>query len=281
MTTGRRAPILRVPGGAAQAPPRPLRARHEGRLNAADLDGSGEVDLDEFFNCFRTDSFPRDTFFWSKVRPRPLLGRMERVRLAQNLLAGAVIKDWTQDEIMEVVQQKVEQFSAKAIFNSLDDNRSGRVNVREFVGAMREMDIMISDEKCEQLFKDLNERVGETDRTSHISYLAFANAFHEDARGISGDDAGVVKQKGERRCSAGSRTRRTCGEGRGSSTPIPCSTPSTAASAAPSTSWRGGADQSSVSLPCSPLQRSWRPRRGPRQAVRGDRHARRSSGTIS
>lgn len=166
-------------------------------FNAADLDGSGEVDLDEFFNCFRTDSFPRDTFFWSKVRPRPLLGRMERVRLAQNLLAGAVIKDWTQDEIMEVVQQKVEQFSAKAIFNSLDDNRSGRVNVREFVGAMREMDIMISDEKCEQLFKDLNERVGETDRTSHISYRAFANAFHDGMhRGTSGDDAGVVKQKG-------------------------------------------------------------------------------------
>ena len=163
-------------------------------FNAADLDNSGEVDLDEFFNCFRKDAFPRDTFFWSDRRPRELLGRMDRVRLAQSLEAGAITKDWSQAEITDIVQQKVEQFSVKDVFNSLDDNRSGRINVREFVGAMREMDIMIPDEKCEQIFRDLNGRVGD-DTSTHITFRAFSNVFDKGSHaGTSGSDEAVVKQ---------------------------------------------------------------------------------------
>ena len=35
-------------------------------FRSVDKDDSGQIDLDEFFNCFRSDSFPRDTFCMDK-----------------------------------------------------------------------------------------------------------------------------------------------------------------------------------------------------------------------
>jgi len=161
-------------------------------FTAADADNSGAVDLDEFVNCFRADSFPRDTFFWSKTRPRGLLNRFDRVRLAQTLGAGAISKIHTTDEIMGVVQEKVDQFSAKTVFNSLDDNRSGRVNVRELVDAMREMEIRIPDAKCEEIFRTINAKVGDSN-TTHLTYRSFTNAFDKGTHeGTTGSDEGVV-----------------------------------------------------------------------------------------
>lgn len=161
-------------------------------FRAVDADNSGEVDLDEFFNCFRTDSFPRDTFFWSKTRPRGLLGRKERVQLAQHLGGSGWHREYSAEDVLNVVQRKVRQFNAKNVFNSLDENRSGRVSVREFVSALREMEIHISDTKAEEIIADINSRVGDT-RRSHLFYRSFCNAFaagtHE---GTTGSDEGVL-----------------------------------------------------------------------------------------
>lgn len=55
----------------------------EAVFRAADKDDSGAIDLDEFFNTFRTDNFPRQTFFWDQTRPRGLLDRNGRIALAQ------------------------------------------------------------------------------------------------------------------------------------------------------------------------------------------------------
>lgn len=146
-------------------------------FKTADKDGSGEIDIDEFFNCFRSDAFPRDTFFWSKTRPRGHLNREERVEMARTLGAGGFRRDLTSKEILSVVQSKVDQFNAKTVFNSLDDNRSGRVSVRELVGALREMEILVPDSKAEELIAELNGRVGDGQKSSHLTYRSFANQF--------------------------------------------------------------------------------------------------------
>jgi hypothetical protein len=54
----------------------------------ADADGSGTIEIDEFVNAFRLDRFPREEFFWTKTRPKGLLGRIDRVKLAQELSTG-------------------------------------------------------------------------------------------------------------------------------------------------------------------------------------------------
>jgi Ca2+-binding EF-hand superfamily protein len=161
-------------------------------FHAADADGSGEVDIDEFFNCFRTDSFPREDFFWSKTRPRGLLDRDARIKLAQTLGGAGLHHHYTAQDVLNVVQRKVDQFNVKNVYNTLDENRSGRISVREFVGALREMEIMIPDSKAEEIIVEINSKVGDP-RRSHLSYRSFCNYFapgvHE---GTTGSDEGVV-----------------------------------------------------------------------------------------
>lgn len=162
-------------------------------FKAADQDQSGTVDFDEFLNSFRTDSFPREVFFWDKTRPRGLLKREDRKRLAQTLGGGSNLqKKYTQDEILELVQAKVDNFGGKPIFNSLDDNRSGRVNVREFVDALQAMEVHITDHQAEDLFGNLNGKVGDEKR-EHLGFRAFANAFMRGVHeGTTGSDEGVI-----------------------------------------------------------------------------------------
>ena len=100
--------------------------------------------------------------------------------MARKLGAGGFQRDMSTQEILEVVQGKVNQYNTKTVFNSLDDNRTGRISVRELVTALREMEILIPDAKAEEIVKELNARVGDDSRT-HISYRAFAGAFHKDA----------------------------------------------------------------------------------------------------
>ena len=108
-------------------------------FRAVDKDGSGEIDLDEFFNCFRTDSFARDTFFWSSTRPKGMLTHDERIKTQNRLNGNTLQREYTPEEILGTIQSKVQQLNAKTVFNTLDDNRSGRVNVRELVGALGEV----------------------------------------------------------------------------------------------------------------------------------------------
>ena len=42
-------------------------------FSAVDNDNSGVLEFGEFFNNLRKDQFPRTSFFWSKMRPNPLL----------------------------------------------------------------------------------------------------------------------------------------------------------------------------------------------------------------
>ena len=191
-------------------------------FRAVDKDGSGEIDLDEFFNCFRTDSFARDTFFWSSTRPKGMLTHDERIKTQNRLNGNTLQREYTPEEILGTIQSKVQQLNAKTVFNTLDDNRSGRVNVRELVGALGEvcarnthppthhhnspsptspthslplplqMEIHITDQKAKEIMKEINARVGD-DNDTHLTYRSFANTFFSGAHeGTTGDDAGVI-----------------------------------------------------------------------------------------
>ena len=159
-------------------------------FRACDVDSGGTIELDEFLNVFRKDDFPRRTFFWDETRPRGLLDRSERIAANQELNRAKIHVKHSADQIIDLIQQKVDNHTVKQVFNSLDDNRSGRVASRELVDALREMDIHVSDTDAQVVCAKINEKVGDTRRT-HIGFSAFTAMFNRGTnKGTVGDDSG-------------------------------------------------------------------------------------------
>ena len=87
----------------------------------------------------------------------------------------------------------MDQFDIKKVFNSLDGNRSGRINVRELVTALREMEVFISDVQAQDIIADLNARVGDT-RSAHLNFRSFSHAFNRGSnQGTVGDVSTVPR----------------------------------------------------------------------------------------
>ena len=82
-------------------------------FHAADFDDSGTIEFAEMLNRFRKDGTGlgerRETFFFSKERPRELLGRAERNKLANSLKGGVPSSMRSKEDIMAIIQNKVDQ----------------------------------------------------------------------------------------------------------------------------------------------------------------------------
>eukprot|EP00966_Prymnesium_polylepis_P247073 5714068-Prymnesium_polylepis.1 len=57
----------------------------EAVFKVCDKDQSGKLELNEFFNNFRKDTFPRTQFFWTSQRPVPLLKPEQRPDLLKKM----------------------------------------------------------------------------------------------------------------------------------------------------------------------------------------------------
>ena len=112
-------------------------------FKVADRDSSGSLEFSEFFNNFRKDGFlqaaagRREPFFWGKTRPRELLRKEERLKLNTEL-NGKPPMTRTKEEVMMLIQSQVDQSQVKDTFQKLDQDRSGRLSVAEFVQAMKD-----------------------------------------------------------------------------------------------------------------------------------------------
>jgi hypothetical protein len=96
-----------------------------------------------------------------------------------------------------MIRNKVVQFSAKAVFNSLDNNRSGRISAKEMVGAMREMEVHVSDTQAQELVSEINSLSGGPPSSSHVGFLAFNQVFDRSFdKGTIGDSSHLAGERG-------------------------------------------------------------------------------------
>ena len=75
----------------------------------------------------------------SQARPRKLLNRKERIELAQTLNwgKGNVTAKRSADDLIKMIQAQADQYDYKAIFQRYDTDRSGAIDVTEFIAAIR------------------------------------------------------------------------------------------------------------------------------------------------
>ena len=146
----------------------------------ADVDGSGTLEFSEFFNNFRNEGFAqqrREPFFWGKARPRELLAPHERISL-RNTVHGQLPSQRTKEDIIDILQTKVDQSNARETFCKFDENHSGRLSVKEFVYAMRDLHVEVSEAQAEDVMAAINARAG-SDMKTHVTYTAFADMFND------------------------------------------------------------------------------------------------------
>ena len=146
----------------------------------ADTDGSGVLEFQEFFNKFRNEisqplSSQKEPFFWHKSRPRPLVDRHGR-REMEGMLAGKRDVDLTSDELIEVVQNRVDRTAARQTFKMFDENRNGRLDVREFCNAMKHLHVNVSEAQAEAIIEKINTQHG-SQMKANLTYAPFCATF--------------------------------------------------------------------------------------------------------
>ena len=62
--------------------------------------------------------------------------------------------------MLTAIQQRVEELGARAVFDAIDMNRSGRASADELAAAVRGMGIQMDDDRAEDLIKAINTRHG-------------------------------------------------------------------------------------------------------------------------
>ena len=149
----------------------------------ADEDGSGTLGIDEFFVNFRHDRFPRERFFWSKqCGGAANLSKTERKELAARVhVAQQPPARRSTGEIFKVLNTKVRQHgSAEKVFRILDTNKNGSLEVSELADAIRPYEITIDDAQAEELLRDINRIAGKAP-LADLTYESFATVFNPTA----------------------------------------------------------------------------------------------------
>ena len=146
----------------------------------ADEDGSGTLGIDEFLINFRSDAWPRERFFWSKqCGGGANLTKAERLALAEKLRKEQQSRaKRSTGEIMKVLEDKVARHgSAQKIFQVLDSNFNGSLEVDEIADAIRPYEIDIDDRQAAEVLAEINRVAGKAADTP-LTYESFALAFN-------------------------------------------------------------------------------------------------------
>ena len=78
-------------------------------------------------------------------------------------------------QLLTAIQQKVDASDPRSVFDSIDDNLSGRVSAEELSKALVTMQINIDEAKAEELIKRINERFNS--KRKALTYDVFCQAF--------------------------------------------------------------------------------------------------------
>ena len=150
-------------------------------FRAADADGSGCLEFSEFINNFRKEGAGdaaegrREQFFFSLSRPRPLLKRPDRLKLSRKV-EGPPVTSRSLDEMLAIIEKKVDQTGPKAVFHRFDENRSGRLSIPEFVLAMKHYGVDCTEAQAEEVITSINKAYGSS-MQSNLNYAPFAAFF--------------------------------------------------------------------------------------------------------
>jgi Ca2+-binding EF-hand superfamily protein len=150
-------------------------------FRAADADGSGCLEFSEFINNFRKEGAGdaaegrREQFFFSLSRPRDLLARPERLKLSRKV-EGPPVTSRSLDEMLAIIEKKVDQTGPKAVFHRFDENRSGRLSIPEFVLAMKHYGVDCTEAQAEEVITSINKAYGSSMQTN-LNYAPFAAFF--------------------------------------------------------------------------------------------------------
>ena len=79
-------------------------------------------------------------------------------------------------EVFNAIQRKVDAQGARAVFDSIDGNQSGRVSADELAKALQTMQVTIDDAQAEDVIRAVNERVG-SKRKKALSFDIFCQVF--------------------------------------------------------------------------------------------------------
>ena len=83
-------------------------------------------------------------------------------------------------QVLRALQAKVDAFeSAKAAFDSIDENKSGRVSADELAVALKAMQVSVSEKKAEEIIREINERFGS--KRKALTLEIFVQAFKKGA----------------------------------------------------------------------------------------------------
>ena len=87
----------------------------------------------------------------------------------------------TPENIMKLLQTRVQQRSVKTTYQVLDDDRSGMVDVDEVVEGLSRLQIHVTPEEAQDLMENINAKI-QPDNPSReeVGYAAFAAAFNQD-----------------------------------------------------------------------------------------------------
>ena len=146
----------------------------------SDVDGSGVLEFSEFFNKFRNElnqplSSQKEPFFWHKARPRKLVERPARVKM-EDELKGENMNSLSSDEMLQVIQDRVDQNSAMEVFQMFDENRNGRLDTKEFRNAMKHLHINATELQAEDLITKINAEQG-SEMHKYLNYAPFVATF--------------------------------------------------------------------------------------------------------
>ena len=150
----------------------------------SDLEGSGMLPFADWFNNFRKDGYSkpieslRQPFFWSKTRPREHLQRSDRVKLAARVM-GAPSTSRSKEELMGVLRGELDPGAVMKAFRANDENHTGRLTIPQFVGAMKQLQLELSEAQAEDIVAAINHEHGSSMR-QHLLYDTFPNTSQAD-----------------------------------------------------------------------------------------------------
>ena len=101
--------------------------------------------------------------------------------LASPYVGGSDSWRWsTTQQVLNAIQTRVEASeSAKAAFDSIDENKSGRVSADELAVALKAMQVSVSEKKAEEIIREINERFGS--KRKALTLEIFVQAFKKGA----------------------------------------------------------------------------------------------------
>ena len=161
----------------------------------SDVDGSGVLEFSEFFNKFgmnSTSRSPRRRSHSSGIRHAlASLWSAQRVKM-EDELKGENMNSLSSDEILKVIQDRVDQNSAMEVFQMFDENRNGRLDTKEFRNAMKHLHINATELQAEDLITKINAEQG-SEMHKYLNYAPFvatraADDLENTAGGLGGGE---------------------------------------------------------------------------------------------